>query len=71
MIHHEATSNHVSQAPREVEEALTKTVLAPFADTDNPRLEELMESLVMHLKTCLEPSDYLEASTRRLSKIII
>lgn len=49
MTHQDATRNDVSQQQRKVEETLTETVLASFAETDNPRLKELMESLVTYL----------------------
>lgn len=49
MTHQDATRYDVSQQQREVEETLTETVLASFAETDNPRLKELMESLVTYL----------------------
>lgn len=50
MTNHEATSTQeVTQEQREVEQTLTETVLASFADTDDPRLEEVMKSLVTHL----------------------
>lgn len=42
-------SQDVAQEQRNVEESLTQTVLASFADCDNPRLKELMKSLVTHL----------------------
>src|SRR5699024_844979 len=43
------TTAAVPQEQQEVEAALTKTVLASFADTDDPRLKEVMKSLVTHL----------------------
>lgn len=39
----------VPQEQQEVEKTLTETVLASFANTDDPRLKEVMESLVTHL----------------------
>lgn len=50
MTNQQAPGNQdVAQEQRNVEESLTQTVLASFADCDNPRLKELMESLVTHL----------------------
>lgn len=50
MTNQQAPGNQdVAQQQRNVEESLTQTVLASFADCDNPRLKELMESLVTHL----------------------
>lgn len=50
MTSQEVTSNQeVTQEQREVEETLTETVLASFADTEDPRLKEVMKSLVAHL----------------------
>lgn len=50
MTSQEVTSNQeVTQEQREVEETLTETVLASFADTEDPRLKEVMKSLVTHL----------------------
>lgn len=46
---HAPGNQDVAQEQRNVEESLTQTVLASFADCDNPRLKELMESLVTHL----------------------
>src|SRR5699024_4103335 len=43
------TTAAVPQEQQEDEAALTKTVLASFADTDDPRLKEVMKSLVTHL----------------------
>lgn len=50
MTNQQAPGNQdVAQEQRNVEESLTQTVLASFADCDNPRLKELMKSLVTHL----------------------
>lgn len=50
MTNQQAPGNQgVAQEQRNVEESLTQSVLASFADCDNPRLKELMESLVTHL----------------------
>ena len=43
------TKPAVPQEQQEVEKTLTETVLASFADCKDPRLKELMESLVTHL----------------------
>lgn len=43
------TTAAVPQEQQKVEAALTKTVLASFADTDDPRHKEVMKSLVTHL----------------------
>lgn len=43
------TQPAVSAAQQRVEETLTQTVLESFADSDNPRLKVLMQSLVRHL----------------------
>src|SRR5690625_1440375 len=44
-----SANQEVSQEQRKVEETLTQTVLASFADCKDPRLKEVMESLVRHL----------------------
>lgn len=44
-----ATPDAVPDRQRQVEDDLVRTVLASFDDADDPRLKELMQSLVRHL----------------------
>ncbi|WP_425826324.1 dioxygenase [Streptomyces fractus] len=44
-----ATPHAVPDQQRQVEDELVRTVLASFQDTEDPRLKELMQSLVRHL----------------------
>ena len=43
------TETSISAKQRTVEESLTANVLASFADCHDPRLKQLMQSLVTHL----------------------
>lgn len=47
--HDTTTQNSISSEQQEVEETLTQKVLESFEDCEDPRLKELMQSLVRHL----------------------